>query len=183
MRTLLNMPREARAPGATGHATVIQEGYLQMRNPNGTWKRRYFMLSSDGLLSYFKKQGGSPRGGLFLSGDFFVADSLLKKQNGFQLSNLHDRLFYLQAESLKSRVSWMVKLAQLIAELERVSLAAEEAALEPRSGEGPGLRLLKLPHSRHARVVQKGVEKRPGRRHVPWMLRKGYKARRLAASR
>ena len=36
-----------------------------------------------------------------------------------------------------------------------------------------GLLLLQLPHSRHPRVVQEGMEKRPGRRQVLWVLRKG----------
>lgn len=105
----------------TSNATILQEGWLNMRTAKGGWKRRYFFLCSNGILTYHRKKSCSqPRGGLFLNSDFYVADSCFR--NGFQVSNL-DRVFYLQAESLKARIAWMVKLAEVIAALDDSSSA------------------------------------------------------------
>jgi len=102
----------------------LESGPLWLRNNNGTWKRRQFVLKADGTLSYYNRKGIA-RGGLFLSADWYVADSLLKK-HGFQISNF-DRVVYLAADNLKARISWMVKIAACISALGEA--AAEESVV------------------------------------------------------
>ena len=130
--------------GPIMHSMILQEGILSLRNAKGQWKKRYFVLKSDGVLTYFKKRGGAACGGLFLSADWYVADSLIKA-NGFQLSNLDDKVYYMAADSLRQRVAWMVKLANLITALASSEQDHSEATLEsPKRGSAWTLVRLKL---------------------------------------
>ena len=105
-------------------ATIIQQGYLKVHAQNGTWKRRWFALTDTGCLSYMNKRR-QPRGAIILSPDFFVANSSFhKKRQCFQLSDMSTVVLYLQADSLKARVAWMVKLAEVISALGRLQTAA-----------------------------------------------------------
>ena len=76
---------------------VVTEGYLYILHASKTvanaakgssWKKRYFVLHADGQLNYFKSGkagvGKDAKGGALLNGDYFVGDSLLRR-NGFQV--------------------------------------------------------------------------------------------------
>ena len=115
---------------------VVAEGFLWQRSmqyKTDRWKRRYFRLTSAGLLTYYKPQIGDrgstsrmrPKGGIQLSGDYFVADSLLRS-HAFQLSDFATT-FYLAADNSKDALSWMFKFRAVLLVLggegeDRVSL-------------------------------------------------------------
>ena len=81
-----------------------------------SWKRRYFVMDENGLLSYFKSGkaglGVRPKGGVILNGNFFVGDSWLRK-HGFQVSDFETTI-YLSAETSKERLDWMFKLGLVL---------------------------------------------------------------------
>ena len=117
---------------------VVAEGFLWQRSvqyKTDRWKRRYFRLTSAGLLTYYKPQIGDrgstsrmrPKGGIQLSGDYFVADSLLRS-HAFQLSDFATT-FYLAADNSKDALSWMFKFRAVLLVLggegeDRVDLGA-----------------------------------------------------------
>ena len=81
-------------------ATIVSEGYLYkmaISSSNQAWRRRYFVLSANGLFAYYaSKTATAPKGVIMLSPDFYVADSL-NRQFGFQLSDF-TQTFYMAAE-------------------------------------------------------------------------------------
>ena len=90
---------------------VVAAGYLRIlatgRSTSAaklakSWKKRYFVLNSDGHLFYFKRGrngvGSAPKGALLFNGEYFVADSLLRR-HGFQISDLMSITIYLSAAS------------------------------------------------------------------------------------
>ena len=100
---------------------VVAEGYLHILHVGQTvtsaakasaWKRRYFVLHADGRLNYFKSGkagvGKDPKGGALLSGDYFVADSLLRV-HGFQVSDFGTTV-YLACDSQDEQLEWMFKI-------------------------------------------------------------------------
>ena len=122
----LSFSRRVAAPVALPPG-VVAEGFLfilNVGNSVGTaalskaWKRRYFVLNEDGTLHYYRTGrhgvGTGPKGGAVLSsGDFFVADSMLRDL-GFQISDLVTT-FYLAAETHALQLDWMFKLRALLA--------------------------------------------------------------------
>ena len=86
-------------------ATIVSEGYLYkmaISSSNQAWRRRYFVLSANGLFAYYaSKTATAPKGVIMLSPDFYVADSL-NRQFGFQLSDF-TQTFYMAAECAAAR--------------------------------------------------------------------------------
>ena len=135
---------------------VVAEGFLWQRSvqyKTDRWKRRYFRLTSAGLLTYYKPQIGDrgstsrmrPKGGIQLSGDYFVADSLLRS-HAFQLSDFATT-FYLAADNSKDALSWMFKFRAVLLVLggegeDRVSLviSTRPAAAPPAGRPAAGWR-------------------------------------------
>ena len=125
---------------------VVAEGFLWQRSvqyKTDRWKRRYFRLTSAGLLTYYKPQIGDrgstsrmrPKGGIQLSGDYFVADSLLRS-HAFQLSDFATT-FYLAADNSKDALSWMFKFRAVLLVLggegeDRVSSSSRRVRPPPR---------------------------------------------------
>ena len=73
-----------------GYLYILSVGHLEFATHRNSWKRRYFVLTTDGVLTYFKKGkdgvGERAKGGCVLSADYFVGDSLFRK-HGFQVSD------------------------------------------------------------------------------------------------
>ena len=85
-----------------------------------------------------------PKGGIQLSGDYFVADSLLRS-HAFQLSDFATT-FYLAADNSKDALSWMFKFRAVLLVLggegeDRVSLVI---STRPAAASGAGGSLLML---------------------------------------
>ena len=86
---------------------------------SSAWKKRYFVLHTNGSLSYYKSGragvGTGPKGGVLLDSNFFVGDSLLRS-HAFQLSDFVTTV-YLAAASAHEQLDWMYKLGVAIRKL------------------------------------------------------------------
>ena len=95
--------------------TIVSEGYLYkmaISSSNQAWRRRYFVLSANGLFAYYaSKTATAPKGVIMLSPDFYVADSL-NRQFGFQLSDF-TQTFYMAAECTARGTALCVAAAPL----------------------------------------------------------------------
>jgi len=98
----------------------VLEGYLWKCNSNMTkWAKRYFILLSDTLLYYKKKQDDKPAGLVPLPGGFEVervADPKGKRENMFAVAENWDdntRMYHMQAANEAERNFWMQTLVKL----------------------------------------------------------------------
>lgn len=95
--------------------TVIHSGYLTKRGHRfPTWKRRYFEASDDGLLTYYKYQGGALRGSFqFDVWTVIAPNSFFDDTVGFTLrGNL--TCLYIRVDTEEEKKEWLEVLECLL---------------------------------------------------------------------
>ncbi len=106
--------------------TYIYQGYLDKRSPtfpftfsaaNGGWQKRYFVLSTDGVLIYWLNEedfkSNVPCKGLYRSRDILPQDRLSMRPKGGQKSLrliLNKQTIELEADSEEEANKWFVAI-------------------------------------------------------------------------
>lgn len=96
--------------------TVIHSGYLTKRGHRfPTWKRRYFEICDDGLLSYYTAQGGTLKGSFqFNIWTVIAPDSFFdEKTYGFTLRGNMTSL-YIKVGTQEEKERWLLELEHLL---------------------------------------------------------------------
>ena len=107
-------------------AVILKAGYLSKRGAAvKSWKRRFFVLSSDKTLSYYKKEGNAKVQGRISLENSSVSDppASATKSNSFLLfsaesfsknpkNTKRNRTFVIQAEKEKDKLEWMKAISR-----------------------------------------------------------------------
>lgn len=93
---------------------VIKEGFLTKEGGSiKTWKKRWFVLTEDGILAYFKKKGGEQMGKMDLKEGCTVQEvSYKKKKNCFE-AKTPGRTYHLIAENGGDMNAWMEQIKKI----------------------------------------------------------------------
>mmetsp|Transcript_26528 Transcript_26528/g.44841 ORF Transcript_26528/g.44841 Transcript_26528/m.44841 type:complete len:153 (-) Transcript_26528:277-735(-) len=95
--------------------TVLHSGYLTKRGHLfPTWKRRYFEMSDDGLLAYYKYPGGAVRGSFqFDKWTVIAPNSFYDDSVGFTLRG-NMTCLYIKVDNEEEKEEWIAVLERLL---------------------------------------------------------------------
>ena len=104
--------------------TVIHSGYLTKRGHKfPTWKRRYFEICDDGLLSYYTTQGGTKRGSFqFDEWSVIAPSSFFDNTCGFTLRG-NMTCLYVKVDSEEEKVEWLHELNRILKSIKKGEIA------------------------------------------------------------
>ncbi|KAL0484016.1 sterol 3-beta-glucosyltransferase [Acrasis kona] len=106
-----------RSLGVSTKDNVAKTGYLVKRGQNyKTWKKRWFRLHSEGILSYHKDAIDvyHPLGLIYLSEAFIENHDPFEKMDNILVVRVDGKRYMLSAESPEERESWMKALQNVI---------------------------------------------------------------------